>query len=220
MILLIVILDVGASGCLIFAFAENDKNENYDSRDVTNTLIGSLQSKDAMKTYLALCDGDGTWNGKKFLDKGWFRMDQPVKDENGKAIHAVTDICFVSAMTIQSDDDLAEGRKIALVLAKPSTGKYHQIRQHLASGFIGHAILGDSSHGRSRTNRIWKKKRNLRKERTCLHLIKIDLPPTRYSPDGIRCYCPLPSDMNLLMNQFPELLESARPTLEEEGLMF
>ena len=51
---------------------------------VTKILMGAMQSPEATKTYLALCDGDGTWNGVDYMKKGWFTFDNPVNDEWGK----------------------------------------------------------------------------------------------------------------------------------------
>ncbi len=210
-------LDRSASGCLIFSFVDDDDEK---SKEITNTLINSLKSAGSQKTYVALCDGDGKWSEQNFLEKGWFTIDQPVKDENGKLINAVTDLFFVAGVTLpSSDEDITEGRKVSLVLARPKTGRYHQIRQHLASGTVGHAILGDSTHGRSRTNRIWKKERGLMKERTCLHLMKIELPETKFSPNGIKCTCPLPRDLFHVLKTIPVLLERAKPILLQEGLI-
>eukprot|EP00551_Chaetoceros_affinis_P008192 CAMPEP_0203662882 /NCGR_PEP_ID=MMETSP0090-20130426/687_1 /ASSEMBLY_ACC=CAM_ASM_001088 /TAXON_ID=426623 /ORGANISM="Chaetoceros affinis, Strain CCMP159" /LENGTH=831 /DNA_ID=CAMNT_0050525721 /DNA_START=408 /DNA_END=2900 /DNA_ORIENTATION=- len=230
-------LDRSASGCLVFAFAndDNDKNNSEEgensefgsSREVTNTLINAMQNEDAVKTYIALVDGDGQWNGNNFMDKGWFTINSPVKDENGKLMNdAETDILFVTGTTLPPADagedmnmnmnmnmnKTEEGRKVSIVLARPKTGKYHQIRQHLSSGYVGHAILGDSSHGRSRTNRIWKKKRHLMKERTCLHLVKIEIPGTKCTPSGIEAFCPLPDDLMVMLDAIPGLLDKARPT--------
>ena len=132
-----------------------------------------------------------------------------------------TDICFVSSVVLPPDGDTTklEGCKISIVLAKPHTGRWHQVRQHLASGTIGHAILGDSSHGRSRTNRIWRTKRQLMPQRTCLHLARIQLKSTKYSPDGINVSCPLSHDLQQLLNHLPpQLQEDARPILLQEGI--
>jgi len=250
-------LDRGASGCLLLTFAEtsNERSEDGEKKvpcKVTKTLIESMQSPDATKTYMALCDGDGTWNGVDYLDKGWFTFDKPVKDEWGKLIDdSRTDICFVASATLPPIDDTGntaentaaassgnvdenntnnnddnsnnnnnmEGRKVSIVLARPHTGRWHQIRQHLASGTIGHAILGDSSHGRSRTNRLWKKKRHLMKERTCLHLARIQLPVSEYAPEGIDVACPLPPDLMKMLRYMPRgLVEEARPILSKEGI--
>jgi len=234
-------LDRGASGCLLLTFAENNEDENGERTPckITKTLIESMQSPQSAKTYIALCDGDGSWNGVNHLEKGWFAFDNPVKDEHGKLVEdARTDLRFVASTVLppmddgsaasttgddkndNNNDDNTEGRKVSIVLARPHTGRWHQIRQHLASGAIGHAILGDSSHGRSRTNRIWKKKRRMRKERTCLHLCRVRLPEgTEYSPGGIDVTCPLAPDMVKMLKAMPvEFLEEARPILAEEGI--
>ena len=232
-------LDRGASGCLLFSFAENggrggggeEGGEVGSSCGVTRSLVESMQCPEVVKTYIALCDGIGSWNGVNHIEKGWFTFNNPVKDEWGKMIEAETEFRFVAssilppvrdiadgAMTIDDINDV-EGRTVSFVLARPRTGRWHQIRQHLASGSIGHAILGDSSHGRSRTNRIWKKKRHLMKERVCLHLSRLHLPPSEYVPDGIDVTCPLAPDLIAMLRALPtELLDAARPILAEEGI--
>jgi 23S rRNA-/tRNA-specific pseudouridylate synthase len=222
-------LDRGASGCLILSFAqENIANEDSEQGcNITRTLIESMQNSEATKTYIALCDGDGTWNGINYFEKGWFTIDSPIRDEWGNSKTDVrTDIRFVASTILPpTDADVIdhpmEGRKVSIVLARPHTGKWHQIRQHLASGMIGHAILGDSSHGgRTRTNRIWKKKRHLMKERVCLHLARVQLPQTEYSQGGIDIACPLPPDLLKMLNVkgMRELLDEARPILTQEGI--
>jgi 23S rRNA-/tRNA-specific pseudouridylate synthase len=132
-----------------------------------------------------------------------------------------TDIRFIASKTFSqtNDNDNMEGRKVTVVLARPSTGKRHQVRQHLASGTIGHAILGDSSHGRSRTNRIWRTKRNLQEERTCLHLARLQTPATKYTPDGIDVSCPLPKDLEKMFSAMPDLLDDIKPILLDEGIL-
>ena len=224
-------LDRGASGCLLLSFAA--KNDTFEgSCRVTKSFIDSMQHPNASKTYIALCDGLGAWNDLNYLEKGWFTFSNPVKDDQGNLIeNAETDICFIASAFLPPVDnvcgdpppvdDAVEGRKVSIVLARPKTGRWHQIRQHLASGTIGHAIIGDSSHGRSRTNRIWKKKRHLMKERVCLHLSKIQLPPTEFSPNGIDVKCPFPPDMMKMIRALPaELLDTARPIIfAETGLI-
>lgn len=225
-------LDRGASGCLVLSFAQGgDGEESEEGAEktpcgVTKALIESMQSPEATKTYIALCDGDGTWNGVNYLEKGWFTFDHPVKDENDKLIEdATTDICFIASAILppvdgeEGDDSDLEGRKVSIVLARPKSGRWHQIRQHLSSGKIGHAIIGDSSHGRSRTNRIFKKKRHLMKERVCLHLARVQLPATEYSPEGVDVSCPMTPDMMKMLKAMPrELRKDARAALEKEGI--
>jgi len=257
-------LDRGASGCLLLSFAQtnSDSNDNDNGASasasaradeacaVTRSLIASMQNPDATKTYLALCDGDGTWNGKDFRGMGWFSLEIPVKDEWGKEmINVKTDIKFVASTilpatstnnastnnvsankahdkidttmnaNIENEGINTEVRKISIILARPSTGKWHQVRQHLASGTIGHAILGDSSHGRSRTNRMWKTKGRMKKERTCLHLARIQLPPSEYAPNGIDVSCPLANDLEGMLKAMPtSFVEETRQLLLEDNV--
>ena len=220
-------LDRGASGCLLFSFAKiREGKDDGAGCDVTRSLMESMQLPGTQKTYIALCDGNGSWNGVNLLERGWFTFTNPVRDEWDKTIEdATTEFRFVASSILPPVDDDAdddgnmEGRMVSIVLARPKTGRWHQIRQHLASGTIGHAILGDSSHGRSRTNRIWKKKRHLMKERVCLHLSRLYMPPTEYAPDGIDVTCPLALDLAKMLEMMPmELLDAARRILAEEGI--
>ena len=70
----------------MFSFANVTNNEEGEAGpcQVTKALIDAMQSSDSTKTYLALCDGDGIWNGVDYCDQGWFTIDKPVKDEYGK----------------------------------------------------------------------------------------------------------------------------------------
>ena len=128
-------LDRGASGCLLLSFQGNaagggdDGKQRATSCAVTKTLIESMQSREATKTYLALVDGDGTWNGVNYIEKGWFAFNNPVKDENSNVIdYAETEICFVASSilpptsngtvaAVEGNDNM-EGRKVSIVLAR------------------------------------------------------------------------------------------------------
>ncbi|KAL7529048.1 hypothetical protein ACHAXR_002768 [Thalassiosira sp. AJA248-18] len=219
-------LDRASSGCLLFSFASIQASNQSEIMPcvVTKVLTDSFRSPKATKIYLALCDGDGTWNGINYLKKGWFTFDNPVKDEEGKVIEdARTDFFFIASTIVPPiEHGDGSGRKVCITLARPHTGyRWHQIRQHLASNTIGHPTLGDSSHGdRTRTNRIWKKKRHLMKERVCLHLSRVQLPATEYSPEGIDVACPLPEDLIKMLSgkEMRELLDKAKPILAKEGI--
>jgi len=216
-------LDRGASGCLVFSFAD-DESASLDSDSgvgATTAMMNSMASSDAQKTYVALVHGDGKWNGEDLLQKGWFTIDVPVKDENGKTIDgSFTDLRFVA--TADLSDDAAQdaaGASACIVLARPKTGRWHQVRQHLAYA-VGHPILGDSTHGLSRTNRIWRERLGMLKERVCLHLTRIVLPATKFTPRGIEASCPLPNDMmNMIVNHMPALMEDSGAILFEEGCL-
>ena len=220
-------LDRGASGCLIFSYADEEKADDEDSvfdnvsSGATTALIKAMQSPEATKTYLALVNGDGFRDGEDLTQRGWFDVDEPVKDENGKLIgDSITELRFVAS--VQLTDKPAQdpaGKSACLVLARPkASGRWHQVRQHCM--LMGHPILGDSTHGLSRTNRIWKEKRDMPQERVCLHLGRVDLPPTEFTPDGIQASCPIPKDMKAMIETaMPSLLTGeAKQVLEDAGV--
>lgn len=200
-------LDRGCSGCLLMAYA--------DRPEATKNLIEALASDEAQKTYVALVRGEGILHGRDFKNEGWFKVDRPIKNENGVENTAVTWFRFVAGQ------DNAMGSldrpRASLVLARPQTGRWHQIRKHLNG--LSHPILGDSTHGNSKVNREWRKLGML-PERTCLHLASLQLPPSNAAPNGIHAICPLPSDMLSMMRMnLPSVLEQATPILHEEGLL-
>lgn len=135
--------------------------------------------------------------------------------------NSITDVRIISSCTLpklatnENNDDNLEGRKATIILARPRSGRWHQVRQHLSG--IGHAIIGDSTHGGSRTNRLWKRDRKLMKERTCLHLCRVQLPATGFSPE-LDVTCPLSNDLMDMLNEMPDFLNEARTILSEEGI--
>lgn len=142
--------------------------------------------------------------------KGWFKVDRAIKDEDGNENSAQTMFNFVSGVTKK------DGIRASIVLARPSTGRWHQIRRHLNG--LSHPILGDSSHGNSKINRFWRE-RGLQGERFLLHLARVQLPATNLTPE-IDISCPLPDDMmRILKHNIPEVLDEARSILKTEGVI-
>jgi len=197
-------LDRGASGCLLMSYT--------DDGDSTSQLIGAMNMQ-ASKTYVALVRGEGVLRGVDFKEQGWFCVDRPIKDEGGKLNNATTYFRFVAG---QDGGDGTRPRA-SLVLARPVTGRWHQIRRHLNG--LSHPILGDSSHGVSKVNQEWRRERGLAGERICLHLLELMLPPTDYTPEGIHATCPIADDMmELLEKHLPDVLEQAETILLKEGI--
>lgn len=214
-------LDRGCSGCLLMTFAETNSNSsdgdgNGDDEDnATASLIQSMAGGAANKTYLALVRGEGVLRGRDFKQEGWFRVDRPIENANGVSNNATTWFRFVAGQ--HNANGTLDRPRASLVLARPETGRWHQIRRHLNG--LSHPILGDSTHGISKENRMWKKERGLLPERTCLHLVKLELGPTHVSPDGIVVTCPLAPDMlRMLQEHLPDVLQQALPILKEEGI--
>jgi len=213
-------IDRGTSGCLLMSFAQSEDaidGRNADkAKSPTALLSQALASPDARKTYVALVRGEGILHGRDFRKEGWFMVDRPIKDYNGVIRNATTWFRFVAGQ------DNARGTidrpRASLVLARPVTGRWHQIRRHLNG--LSHPILGDSTHGNTRVNKEWRQLYNMPPERTCLHLAQIVIPPTVHAcPDGIVAVSPLESDLlSILQNHLPSVLEAAEPVLLEEGI--
>lgn len=198
-------LDRGASGCLLCSFANDDNNS-------TKVLIDAMSY--ANKTYVALVRGEGILHGEDLKRKGWFLITRPIKNENGVLNNATTCFRFVAGQ--DNGGGTIDRPRASLVLARPQTGRWHQIRRHLNG--LSHPILGDSTHGSSKENREWKK-RGMPGERLCLHLAELSLPSTTACPEGIHATCPLPDDMmEILSVHLPKVLQEAQPVLEQEGI--
>jgi tRNA pseudouridine65 synthase len=216
-------LDRGASGALLFAFADCDDDDDDEKEDATSTkgttanLIEAMASDESTKTYVALVRGEGIFRGEDLKERGWFEVTRPIKDESGEEKDATTMFKFVAGQP-ETDEDGIHRPRISLVLARPKQGRWHQIRKHLRS--LSHPILGDTTHGASTVNREWKEKRNLPGERICLHMARMQLPPTDAVPQGIDVAAPLLDDMlNMLKVYAPDVLEEARPILINEGII-
>eukprot|EP00536_Pseudo-nitzschia_multiseries_P012866 jgi/Psemu1/320350/estExt_fgenesh1_pm.C_5120017 len=165
-------LDRGASGCLLLSLAKSDHGDG----NATAVLQESMtQSSSTHKTYLALVRGEGILKERDFRTEGWFEVSRPIKNEAGVLKNATSYFRFIVG---QGSGDQGDRPRASLVLARIKTGRWHQIRKHLNG--LSHPIIGDSTHGNSKTNREWREKWGLQPERTCLHLLKLELPPTPF----------------------------------------
>ena len=75
-------------------------------------------------------------------------VDRRLRDDSGVERSASTWLDCVASCS----DDLPE--RSSLMVARPHTGRWHQIRKHLNG--LSHPILGDAKHGDSRVNRWWR----------------------------------------------------------------
>lgn len=128
-------LDRGTSGCLLIA----------RRRSALRALHAALRDGKVEKRYLALVVG---------------RVDEPFVIEaplrryarRGGERHVVVSPQGKSAKTCF--EPLAGGEQASLVLARPVTGRTHQIRVHAAAA--GHPVAGDSRYGDKAANRMLK----------------------------------------------------------------
>ncbi len=135
-------LDVATEGVLVFAL----------NKPTAADLCRQFQNGIVKKTYFAMVRG---WPE----DEGV--IDCPLAlDSTGDEVKACTR--FVTHARIELP--FAVGKRhatsrYALVEAFPETGRYHQVRRHMAR--ISHPLLGDATHGDSHHNRFFREQLGL-----------------------------------------------------------
>lgn len=130
-------LDVATEGVLVMAF---------DGK-IAGQLQKEFKEGQVQKVYHAICRG---WTE----DEG--RIEIPLeRDSNGSLADATTTYRTLSRVELP----YAVGKRYptarySLVEARPETGRWHQIRRHLAR--IHHPIVGDREHGDSHHSRFFR----------------------------------------------------------------
>lgn len=127
-------LDRPTSGVVIFALTSED----------ANIFSRMIQSNEVEKEYIALV-------------RGWFPdevdLDYPVKNEKGNVKDAHT--FFKNERHFELD--IPSGRysttRYSLIKCFPKSGRWHQLRQHLAH--LRHYIINDRVHGDGKCNRFY-----------------------------------------------------------------
>lgn len=138
-------------------------------------LHDALASDTTEKVYLAVVRGQMPVGETRTLDG----------DIDGK--EARTDVTVLASQPEP---------RCALVRCRIHTGRFHQVRRHLAR--IGRPILGDSQHGDTRVNRQWREEQGL--SRLALHgwQLAFDLPSGR-----VHARCPLWPDLTRVLQAQP-----------------
>lgn len=127
-------LDRKTSGVLLFA----------KSSEINSEMSHLFATKAIHKTYKAIVRG--------LVEK------QGVIDysltENGKTQDALTAFTCLKQFEISLPFGKHATSRYSLVELHPETGRFHQLRKHMAHIF--HPILGDRPHGCNKQNKLWK----------------------------------------------------------------
>lgn len=156
-------LDRGTSGALVFA----------RSRQVAATLMRAFELGQVDKRYLALVRGEPPERGV---------VDHPIpRSDGGPRVPSVTRFRRLGRSPVD---------RCSLVLAKPETGRLHQVRRHMCH--IHHPIVGDVNHGDGAINRHYRATYAL--YRLALHAVAIafDHP---VSGARLEVVAPVPDDL-------------------------
>lgn len=130
-------LDRATSGCLLLAF----------HREAASFLGKALMAGEVHKDYLALCRG---WPEAQGL------IDHPLDGGPGKPLKkpAQTRYQRLDCGELEEPSAGFPTSRYALLCCQPLTGRFRQIRRHLKH--IDHHLIGDTSHGDGRRNRMFR----------------------------------------------------------------
>lgn len=162
-------LDRPTSGCLLLTL------------DPSATPILQAALAAGTKQYLALVRGHRP-------DPSEVCVDRPMKDSAGVLRNAET---WIRPVGTSADP------RCSLLLARPSTGRFHQVRRHCRD--LDHPVLGDSKHGDTKINRWWREHYGL--PRLGLHCLSLQLAPEGLPPIDVTC--PVPFDLLTVFEQLP-----------------
>ncbi|MCT4590764.1 MAG: pseudouridine synthase [Carboxylicivirga sp.] len=145
-------LDSKTSGVIVLAF----------SREVAGVLSKQFEQRQVSKSYLMLCKGvpgEGVFDKDVLIKKKKKRQSAKTAYKTIRSIE--TAICYKQE----------EHVSISLVMAKPETGRWHQLRQHFAMNRTD--ILGDTQHGDWTLNKIMTEATGIK--RLLLHASSLEL---------------------------------------------
>jgi tRNA pseudouridine65 synthase len=162
-------LDKGASGALVFALDE----------EAAAALAALVRTHAVERTYLAVVRGHMAEAG--VIDRPLARHLDPVELRERAARRETKEVVLQPAVTAYRRLATAElphrvdrypTSRYSLVELRPRTGRRHQLRRHLATA--SHPIVGDSTHGVGRHNRLFE--RLFGSRRLLLACVRLGLP--------------------------------------------
>jgi tRNA pseudouridine65 synthase len=178
-------------------------------RPVGGVLLIAKDAETASKLGVALRSRDGLDKRYLCIVRGWLEgsgtIDRPMRQAPGKPEReAATRWRTLASTEAQWSDGIFPLSRYSLVECILETGRYHQIRRHLAR--VSHPILGDIPHGDNPRNRIWKEQTGLGGLMLRAHRLSFIHPAT-----GVR--------ISLTADVDPRFLEAARLFDWEENLV-
>lgn len=147
-------LDRKTSGVLLFTKSK-EANSKYQQL---------FRERKVVKTYMAIVRGYTDPEGQ---------IDYPLEEEN-KIQESITNYKTLENFEIDVPSGKFPTSRYSLIEINPITGRYHQIRKHMAHIF--HPVIGDRPHGCNKQNKLWKEKFGMTLMLLHAKSIKIHLP--------------------------------------------
>ncbi len=130
-------IDRKTGGALLFALNHN----------ALSNLQTQFKENNIDKQYLAVVRGYTQEEGE---------IDYALENDRGKVQAAFTKYQTLAQAELNVPLGKHPTTRYSLVLVKPKTGRYHQIRKHFKHIF--HPIIGDRPHGCNKQNRLFKER--------------------------------------------------------------
>lgn len=174
-------LDRATSGVLLIA----------RSTEIAAALGEQFMSRDVHKQYLTVVRG---WPEPA---EGVVDYPLPGSRESGPRREARTSYRRLATVEVPIALGRYPQQRYALVLTEPQTGRFRQIRKHMAH--IHHPVVGDCQHGRSDHNRLYKQYFSC--HRMLLHAWRLSF---RHPVDGrpMALEAPLDPAFNAILRRF------------------
>ncbi len=171
-------LDRPTSGVILFALCS----------EAARAMCGVFEQREVTKEYLAIVRGYTDESGH--ID--YALREEPHKPEQ----QAVTDYQRLAMVELPIPVGRYNTSRYSLVRVMPVTGRMRQIRKHFHHIF--HPLIGDTSHGEGRHNRLFREQFDC--QRLLLHAHRLTLP----HPEGemLTIEAPLPSEFTRLFEAF------------------
>ena len=134
-------LDRKTSGVLLFAL----------NKEIQVLINKAFQNGEVKKKYLAIVRGYTEDSGL---------IDYALKNDRNKVQEAQTAFRTLAKSEMDYPSGKHQTSRYSLVQLEPSTGRYHQLRKHMAHIF--HPIIGDRPHGCNKQNRLFKERYKLK----------------------------------------------------------
>jgi tRNA pseudouridine65 synthase len=166
-------LDRATSGVLVFAL----------NTDIAREISQQFEHRLVSKVYHAVVRG---WPPEET------HHDVQLKDDRGVLEQAVSDFKRMETYEFEIANEKFATTRLALVEARPKTGRRHQLRRQLRR--LNHPILGDTTHGDHWYNTLG---RNLGAPRLMLHASEIQF---TVNQKNISVQSPLPQEFQLFKN--------------------
>jgi tRNA pseudouridine65 synthase len=185
-------LDRATSGVLLVA----------RSSEVAAALGEQFMGRDVHKRYLAVVRG---WPEPA---EGVVDYPLPGSRETGPRREARTRYRRLATVEVPIALGRYPQQRYALLLAEPETGRFRQIRKHLAH--LHHPVIGDCQHGRSDHNRLYKQ--HFACHRMLLHAWRLDFRHP-VSGEAMTLEAPLDREYAGMLERFGwALTEDAKPS--------